>query len=417
MNRQVWKLGIGAALLLIACGPREDRSDLVRRAVSPAAQNGWARLPLDAEAQRAYPELWLGDAEGNSVPFERERDGLWTPRQLELDRLLLGRDANQHPSAQFSLKFPEGWQVREREHLHLELDLVGRNPWVCRVEVARRLDGGEFLKLEQAAPMHLYDLGASGAKRELTLPWEAQDYRITLIPAQGEAPSLRGLKITATTRPEALQSDAALAPTPQLLAASTEQEGERWSLELPQIERIVGADVLLKAPVAPVQPVFRKPQEPGRERSESTYVSQGGLVWNLPALETRATRLSLGPLLTKKLELTLPVGARLDRVELLVRREVLLFPAEAGRPYFLHLGGRVKRAPGSLATLPESSRALYAKQPLGLGPAEADPQGLPRIVEAPERARPWLPWIAGLVVLVLGLGAWRMFKPAQPGAE
>jgi len=164
-------------------------------------------------------------------------------------------------------------------------------------------------------------------------------------------------------------------------------------------------------PVAPVQPRFYLPVKTAQEAGESTYLAQRGLVWYLPALDTHASRLTLGPVLTDRLELSLPEGVRLDHVKLLVRRDVLLFPAEAGRVYYLHEGGRVLRAPGNLCTLPESSGALYARSPLRLGPGEADPQGLPRLIEATERSRPWLPWIAGLAVAALGLFAWRLFSP------
>ena len=68
--------GILAALLL-ACAPKEDRSGLARKPVSRPAASGWARLPLDAEAQRAYPDLWLGDAEGVPVPFEASASGMF----------------------------------------------------------------------------------------------------------------------------------------------------------------------------------------------------------------------------------------------------------------------------------------------------------------------------------------------------
>src|SRR5512145_2909747 len=97
-----------ATLLLVSCAPKEDRSKLARRPVSPAAASGWARLPLDGEAQRAHRDLWLSDAEGTSIPFEVEREGLWQPRQLELAHVLLGRDGKGRPTAEFTLKFPEG---------------------------------------------------------------------------------------------------------------------------------------------------------------------------------------------------------------------------------------------------------------------------------------------------------------------
>jgi len=70
----------------------------------------------------------------------------------------------------------------------------------------------------------------------------------------------------------------------------------------------------------------------------------------------------------------------------------------------------VKRAPGSLAALPDSSRAVYAQKPLSLGAEEADSQGLPRLIQGAERTRPWLVWVAGLAVLVLGFFAWKLLK-------
>lgn len=396
-----------AALLLLACAPKEDRSKLARRPVAPAAASGWARLPLDGPAQLAYPDVWLSDAEGVSIPFEVEREGLWQPRQLELSQLLLGRDTKDRPTAEFTLKFPEGWQVRDREHLKVDLDLDGQAPWVARVEVERRLQGSAYVRLERDSPLHLFDLGAEG-KRSFFIPWDAQSYRLTLVATQGAAPKITALRLTASTRPEELQADAVVSPRVE------KQADETWTVRLDSPQRIVGADILLKPPVAPVQPRFEIPAEGKPARSQSPqWVSTDGMVWNLPALSTQATRVALGPIVTDHLELRLPEGARLDTLKLLIRQEVLLFPAEAGKAYFLHVGGRIKQAPGSLAALPDSSRAVYAREPLKLGPAEADPHGLPLLIEGAERTRPWLVWVAGLAVLILGYSAWRLLKPAS----
>jgi len=123
---------------------------------------------------------------------------------------------------------------------------------------------------------------------------------------------------------------------------------------------------------------------------------------------------SLDPITTDHLHLRLPEGARPESVKLLVRRDVLLFPAEAGASYFLHLGGQVKHAPGNLSALPDSSRALYQRQALKLLAAERDPFGLPRKIELPDRSLPWLPWAAGLAVIALGFAAWKLLK-GPPG--
>jgi hypothetical protein len=398
--------------LLLCCAPKEDRSKLSRRPVSPALVSGWARLPLDGKAQLAYPDLWLSDAEGVSIPFEVEREGLWQPRKLELSQTLLGRDAKDRPTAEFTLKFPEGWQVRDREHLRVDLVLEGQAPWVCRVEVDRRMRESAFLRLEQESPLHLFDLGNAEGKRGFYIPWEAQSYRVTLVPTQGPAPKITGVSVTASTRPEELQADEVVAPRMERSQASSES----WILNLDAPQRIVGADVLLKPPVAPLQPQFAVAAKPPGRTSAPAYdswVSSEGLLWNLPALSTKATRVSLGPVVTDQLLLTLPEGARLDTVKLLVHRDVLLFPAEAGRNYLLHTGGRVKRAPGSLAALPDSSRAVYAREPLKLGPGEADPQGLPILIQGAERTRPWLPWVTGLAVLLLGFFAWKLLRVRQ----
>lgn len=397
------------AALAMACAPKEDRSRLARRPVSTASVSGWARLPLDGAAQEAYPEVWLSDAEGMSVPFEIEREGLWQSRELELANLLLGRDAQNRPTAEFTLKFPEGWQVREREHLKVDLTLEGESPWVCRVEVDRRMKESAFLRLERDAPLHVFDLGMGEDKRGFYIPWDAQTYRLTLGAAQGKAPRITGVTVTASTRPEELKADETVSPRLERLPS-----GNAWLAQLAGSQRIVAADLVVKPPVAPIHPQFQIPQADQAARSakvaQVTWVSSQGLIWNLPALDTRATRVAVGPVLADRLEVSLPDGATLETMTLLVRREVILFPAEAGKTYFLHTGGRVKAAPGNLGALPESSRAVYGREPLRLGPAEPDPHGLPILIEGAALTRPWLPWAAGLAVLLLAFFAWRLLK-------
>jgi hypothetical protein len=136
------------------------------------------------------------------------------------------------------------------------------------------------------------------------------------------------------------------------------------------------------------------------------------LVWNLPALHTKVSRIALLPVQAKTLTLSLPEGATLQSAHILVRRQTLIFPAEAGQAYALHLGGEAKPAPGSLGALP-SIRTLSASAPLSLGAAEPDDQGIPHHEGPDQRARPWMPWIAGLALLVLGVAAWRLFQRAD----
>lgn len=392
-------------LLGLAC-TREDTAALRRRPIPPAAASGWARLPLDAEAQRQLKDAWIGDAAGRSVPFLEAREGLWEARTLPLDHLLTGRDAEGRPTAEFSLRIPEGWQVGERETLRLDLDLDGRAPWVAQVKAERQREGGAFVAFDPAVPLHLYDLSPAGSRHTLDLPWDGQRYRITLLASQGEAPRIRGLSARAETRPEALEAELAL----EGVLASEPGRPRTWRLTLPDTERIVGLDLVLAPPAAPLRPEIHL----GEGVEADRFWTCGDLVWNLPALGTRASRLALAPVLAKTLTLSLPEGATPERVRVLVRRQTLIVPVEAGQAYALHLGGQARSAPGNLGALP-TARALASAAPLALGPAEPDPQGLPRRIGADERARPWMPWVAGLAVLALAAVAWRLLK-GQPAA-
>lgn len=404
-------IAIAPLLLALACAPqtREDREALRRKPVAAAAVSGWARLPLDREAQKAYPEIWLGDAQGASVPYLVERDGLWEPRTLELEKLALGQDAKGNPTAEFVLKFPQGWQVREREQLRIDLDLQGTAPWVCRVDVERRQEGGTGIIFEREMPLHLFDLGDAGHRHGFSVPWDFKIYRVTLRPAQGTAPKILGLRVTALTEPSSRAEDEIVSPRLETVGA------REWQLSLDAPDRIIGAEITLTPPVAPITPEFRLPKPVSSSDPGDAYerhLASTGLLWNLPALDTRATRVALEPITADRFRLRLPEGAHPESVKLLVRRDVLLFPAEAGKTYFLHYGGQVRQAPGNLGALPDSSRAVYQREPLKLGGAEADPQGIPKKIVLPDRTLPWLPWVTGLAVLALGFAVWKLLKAA-----
>ncbi len=390
-------------LLLLAC-VREDRAALNRRPIPPVATSGWARVPLDAAAQRQVHGAWIGDAAGRSIPFLVAREGLWEARSLPLEHLILGRDPEGHPTAEFTLKLPDGWQVGERESLRLDLDLDGTAPWVAQVKAERQREGGAFIAYDPPAPLHLYDLSPSGSRRTLDLPWDGTRYRLTLLAAQGAAPRIRALSVQAQTRPEALEAELALEGT------LTPEPGQprTWRFSLAEPDRLVGLDLELEPPAAPLRPEVRIGAGPEAERAWSC----SDLVWNLPALDTRASRIALAPVEARTLTLTLPEGAIPRRVRALVRRQTLLFPAEVGVAYALHLGGEAKPAPGNLGALP-AIRTLTHRDPLTLGPAIPDDQGVPRREGADQRARPWMPWVAGLALLVLGAAAWRLLRTAD----
>jgi len=408
MNRSAIRAaGALMAALLLSCAT-EDRSQVRRRPLEPAAQSGWARVRLDGEAQRNMQGLWIGDAEGNSIPYLMEREGLWAPQVLETTHYLAGKDAKGNPTAEFALVFPSGWQVREREQLRLDLELEGKSPWVARVDISRRMENGGFLTLERESPFFVYDLSNDRHTSHLTLPWDAERYRVTLVPTQGKAPDLRGLRVTASTWPEQLEADEVVEP--QHTKEASKAPGESWLLSLPKPERVVAADVFLKAPVAPVHVTVEAEEQDVNDPKRPAVRSMGGsTVWNLPALQTRATRVPLEPTIADRMHLRLPDNTTLESVKLLIRHEALLFPAEAGKPYFLHFGGRAKQAPGNLGALPPS-RVVYGRNPLKLLSVEADPQGLGITLDKGDQTRPWLAWVVGLVVLILGFAAFKLLR-------
>lgn len=388
-------------LLLVGCA-REDRASLHRRPISPAPVSGWALLPLDAESQRLKAGAWIGDAVGRSIPFVEAREGLWESRSLPLENLLTGKDSEGRPTVEFSLRLPEGWQVGERESLKLDLDLEAAAPWVAQVRAERQREGGAFIAYDPVSPLHLYDLSPSGSRRSLDLPWDGQRYRLTLLASQGAAPRIRGLSARAEARPEALEAELALDGALALEPAKP----RTWRLTLADTERIVGLDLVLAPPAAPLRPDLRL----GQATEEDRGWACSDLVWNLPALNTKSSRIALPPVQARTLTITLPEGATPLSARVLVRRQTLIFPAEAGQAYALHLGGEAKPAPGSLGSLP-SIRTLTSRAPLGLGAREPDDQGLPRREGIDQRARPWMPWVAGLALLALGWAALRLLRP------
>jgi hypothetical protein len=188
--------------------------------------------------------------------------------------------------------------------------------------------------------------------------------------------------------------------------------GSAWVLTLPGAGRLVAADLTLAPPAAPVaaQVLALRSDGRGEERAENLG---SGVVWNLPALESRATRVALAPSVESKLRVELPEGAELAAATVLVRHSVLLFPSEAGKAYTLHGGGVRKTAPGDLGLLP-SSRLVYTRDPLTLGAPEPDPEGLAVPVDPGRQTRPWLAWVVGLVVLLLGFAGFRLLRGSGP---
>lgn len=274
--------------------------------------------------------------------------------------------------------------MREREHLRIDLDLQGRAPWACRVDVARKLEGAALLGLPRTSPLQVHDLGRGESVASLLVPWDAREYRLVLQPLLGTAPNLRNVRVSAVTEPAGLEPARVLAPA-DLTCEIPSPAPERWRLRLPGVERVVGLEVALRPTAQPGRPVAVVPAAGPGEAPRNLKVQD--LVWNLPPRGGRGSRVDLDPVLTDRLVLALPPGARLETVKVLVRPEELLFPVQAGRRYWLHLGGRARKAAGEPPPLPPG-RQVYARDPMRLGPPEPDPQGLAQ--PRPRGRAPWL---------------------------
>lgn len=392
-----------AALLLItALLPAQQR-----RAITPSPANGWARLVVEDDGAEG---VWIGDASGRSVPFLWESDAKWSAIPLQTLHALFGKDAKGHPTGAFTLRAPDGFSRGDREQVRLELSLEApATPWTCRVEVARRSDSGAFITLEDESRF-LYDFGADRRTASLTLPWDGDDYRITLIPVQGAAPRLMGVDASACTLPAELSADAcvnlALGPPIRINGQMAVDAA------LPGPRRLTGVEVLLQAPVAPVHVSLSALRPAADGKGEEASLLGGAELWNLPALETRSTRITLDGT-AGKVRIHLPDGVAATSAAAFIRHRRLFFPAEAGQAYFLHTGGLANPAPGSLGELPASSRAFYTGTGLSLGAAEADPQAVAAAADPAARLRRVLPWGVGLVILLLGFWGLRLLKAPQ----
>lgn len=390
-----------AALALSAQSP-------TRRALAPAASSGWARVIVEDDGAEG---IWIGDAEGRSVPFLWEADAKWSTLPLTVIHPIWGKDAKGHPTGAFSLKAPEGFSRGDREQVKLEFSLqASASPWMVAVKVERRGDGGTFIALDDT-PRFLYDLGPDRRATSLTIPWDADDYRITLVPAQGTTPKLMGVDASACTLASELKADEQMALVFQpAVKGDGFKDFDHADLGAPR--HLIGLEVVLRPPAAPVS-ISARSLYPDRDGAihEPFYLGESEL-WNLPALGTRHTRIAVDRA-TQFVHLDLPTGVQLESATALIRHRRLFFPAEAGTPYFLHENGLENKAPGSLGELPASSRAFYANAPLALGAVEPDPQAVLPTPDAAAKVRRWLPWGAGLLVLLLGFWGLRLFNGPQ----
>lgn len=380
----------------------------VRRAIAPSPSNGWARIVVDDDGADG---IWIGDAEGRSVPFLWETDAHWSSIPLGVAHPIWGKDAKGNPTGAFTLQAPGGFARGDREQVKLDFDLqAAATPWACRVEVARRGDGGAFVAMDDA-PRFLYDLGPGRRATSITIPWDADDYRVTLAPVQGAAPKLMGVSASACTLPSELHPDERV---DLVFQPTVKGDGFKVSdrADLGKLRQLVGLEVTLRAPTAPVQ-ITAISIHPDRNGAIYEPVHLGSAeLWNLPALDTRQTHMAVDRA-TQFVHLDLPDGVAIQSATALIRHRRLFFPAEAGKAYFLHEDGLENKAPGSLGELPASSRAFYAGTPLALGTAEPDPQAVMPTPDPVAKLRRWLPWGAGPLVLLLGFWGFRLFRAPQ----
>ena len=379
----------------------------VRRAIAPNPQNGWARVVVDDDG---VDGIWIGDAEGRSVPFLWESDAHWSSIPLSVAHPVWGRDVMGQATGAFTLQAPSGFARGDREQVKLDFDLqAAAAPWACRVEVSRRGDGGAFVAMDDA-PRFVYDLGPDRRATSITVPWDADDWRVTLVPVQGGAPKLTGVRASACTLPSELKADAGVGIEWESI---THRDGQ-VILEhaLHGRHELAGFHMVLQPPAAPIHIVVSSIQQAPDGEGESSFSLGDGELWNLPALGTANFHLELHGR-TDRVRVQLPEGASVGATLLFIRHRRLFFPAEAGKAYFLHEGGLAKVAPGSLGELPASSRAFYAGAPLPLGAPEADGQALVAAPDPAAKLRRWLPWGVGFLLLLLGLWGFRLLKSPQ----
>ena len=389
-----------AALFFLAASLAAQQP--TRRALAPSASNGWARVVVDDDGADG---IWIGDAEGRSVPFLWETDAEWSDIPLQTIHTVLGKDINGHPTAAFTLHAPEGFSRGDRQQVFLQFDLqFPYTPWICRVEVARRGDGGSFVTLEDE-PRFLYYLSPDRIDTAITIPWDSEDFRVVLLPIQGDVPKFIGIDAQASTWHTTQKVDEIL----NLQVQRNKTTIPTYSLTLPGVHNLTALELNLRPPMAPVHAQAWIDYPDSDSRSMKPSYGSAAELWNLPALNSQSNHITFDGA-ADRLLLALPDGVEVTSATALIHHRRLFFPAEAGKAYFLHAGGLANPAPGSLGELPASSRAFYTGTGLSLGATEADPQAVVAAPDPTARLRRVLPWGVGLVILLLGFWGLRLLR-------
>jgi hypothetical protein len=374
-----------------------------RRPLEGPAARGWSMVTLDGPAQRQRPSLWISDETGRSVPFLEVAEGRQQEAAHPPEGLRLGHDAQGRPTAAFQLGPHPGGQ-------RLRLQVEPRDlPWVAHLAFERQGPGGTWVGWEPRPRPHAWQLGPGDEGLSLVLPDEAGAWRLTLRPVVGRAPRLTGLTLQEPASAWSLRAEERLPLNPEALP------GGLWRLALPEHDAIQRLEVHLRPPVAPLRAELLVPRPDLEGRPQTPWpVGSRGALWALPALESEATVLDLDqPFSGAVLLLRLPSGAEPLQVVALGARATFAFPVEPDHRYFLHAGGGLHSAPGSLGSLASSfdpSRATHLK----LGAPQADPHAIRPDVPTPslwERGKGAWPYVIGLLALALAAAAARLLKP------
>lgn len=356
-NIGLWLL---APLFLLQCNPK-SAPGVACKSLPRLGQNAWVRVLLDRESQEALPSLSIVNASHQSLPYQIESPGMWPDLDLSLEKPNIGLDGRGDPTVELTLRYPEGVQRRDREHLRFDLELEGLPPWLCHVDVSRRNAGGQLTTLQTEEPLHLYDFGGGTQHLTLMVPWDHDIYRLTLRSRRGALPRFRAFKVTAVTDPIYRREESRV-------KAKLEKSPKGYWIELPQAEPVAGAIFHLAEDTPPTLAVLTP------EGLANLPVEKR--IWNLPHQDTRSAHLRWPTLKTRRIHLECNPKGGVTQIELLIQRPILIFQAKANEDYRLRLKdpsiapSQTGLLPLHVHFLPASSRECHLLPSLKPGPTQ-----------------------------------------------
>jgi len=395
MTLPVTALAALLGLAAVAGGAIPER----RPVTTPAS--GWVRLTLDEAAQAEAGTAWLGDEAGQPIPYLREAKRAAESRPVPVTDIVSGRSATGESTVEFTLTAEPGasgplWQV--------DLATTGETGWVARVHVTRRRGDGTWLRLDDRPERHVYDFGGTDQRLRVSLPRDADRYRLTLETVAGSAPNITHVSASREIRVAEI-----LRPVRVETRALEDRPGD-FLLQAPVRLRVREVELDIDGSFAPVtvRVTTREPGPDPKRPDTHGIVLRHALLWQLPALSTAQTRIAFAHgELVDNLVLHLPPELRVTGARWAVAEETWLFPAEAGQRIYLYTGGISRRAPGDLArlTLP----AIDASLPTAaLGAPEPNPHIEPESWWA--RLEKLFPWFIALAVAGVAVIALRLLR-------